>query len=210
MGHTQPPTPAVTDSATGYGLVNDNIFQRRSRSIDMRFYWVRDRFRQGKFLVYWMAGYHNLEEYFAKNQPTIHHWIKRSTYLFLKVYTINYACSMSPNELWGCVGSLTIWGNGRRRENNPLLRGKETDDGQMETNGPIRHAQYWRIQYMPNDIINLMSTLVYKHWGFKLRTNHINNGYHRSKKTPGIWTHGSRLKNLALVVGYFWVTYPGK
>ena len=29
MGHDQPPTPAVTDSATGDGFVNDNILQRR-------------------------------------------------------------------------------------------------------------------------------------------------------------------------------------
>ena len=37
MGHTQPPTPAVTDSTTGYGLVNDNILQWRSRAIGMQF-----------------------------------------------------------------------------------------------------------------------------------------------------------------------------
>ena len=37
MGHAQPPTPAVTDSATGDGFVNDNIHQRRSRAIDMHF-----------------------------------------------------------------------------------------------------------------------------------------------------------------------------
>ena len=56
MGHAQPTTPSVTYSAIGYGFVNDNIRQRISRAIYMRFYWVRDRFRQGKFLVYWMAG----------------------------------------------------------------------------------------------------------------------------------------------------------
>ena len=56
MGHAQPPTPSVTDSATGDGFVNDNILQRSSRAIGMRLYWVRDRVIQENFLVYWMAG----------------------------------------------------------------------------------------------------------------------------------------------------------
>ena len=37
MGNTQLPTPAVTDSATGYGFVNENTCQRRSRATDTQF-----------------------------------------------------------------------------------------------------------------------------------------------------------------------------
>ena len=73
MGHDQPPTPAVMDSATGDVFVNYNIRQRRSRSIYMLFRWVRDRVIQGQFLVYWMAEEHNLEDYFTKHHPTSHH-----------------------------------------------------------------------------------------------------------------------------------------
>ena len=71
MGHAQPPIPAVTESATYDVFFNDNIYQRRSRSIDIYFYWVRDRVRQGQFLVYWMAEEHNLEDYFYQAPP--HH-----------------------------------------------------------------------------------------------------------------------------------------
>ena len=46
MGHTQTPTPLVTESATGDKFSNENIHQRCSRAIDMQFYWVRDRVRQ--------------------------------------------------------------------------------------------------------------------------------------------------------------------
>ena len=81
MGQAQPPTPAVTDSATGGGFFNDNIRQRRSISIDMRFYWVRDRVKQGKFLVYWIYGEHNLADYFTKHHPTSHHRAQRIIYL---------------------------------------------------------------------------------------------------------------------------------
>ena len=68
MGQVKPPTPAVTDSATGDGFVNDNIRQRCSRAIDMCIYWVRDRVRQGRLMVYWMAGEHNIVDYFNKHR----------------------------------------------------------------------------------------------------------------------------------------------
>ena len=73
MGHAQPPNPEVMDSTTGDGFFNDNIRQRRSRAIYIRFYWVRDRVRQGKFLVYQMDVEHNIADYFTKHHPTSHH-----------------------------------------------------------------------------------------------------------------------------------------
>ena len=47
MGHQQLPTPLVKDRATRNGFVNDNIQQQKSREIDMVFYWVCNRGRQG-------------------------------------------------------------------------------------------------------------------------------------------------------------------
>ena len=43
IGHPQPATPIKTDNSTASGIANKSIRQRRSRSMDMRFYWVRDR-----------------------------------------------------------------------------------------------------------------------------------------------------------------------
>ena len=40
------------------------------------------------------------------------------------------------------VESLPSRGNGQRAENFSLLRAKETDDGQTETNKPIRYTIY--------------------------------------------------------------------
>jgi hypothetical protein len=54
LGHPQPPTPMVTDNSTASGIANDSVNQHRSKAMDMRFYWIRDRVRQGQFLhVYW-------------------------------------------------------------------------------------------------------------------------------------------------------------
>ena len=81
MGCAQPPNPEVTYNATEDIFINYNIRQRRSISINVLFYCVRDRFRQRKFLVYWVSGEQNLADYFTKNHPTSHHRFKRSTYI---------------------------------------------------------------------------------------------------------------------------------
>jgi hypothetical protein len=56
LGHPQPATPMVTDNSTDTGIANDSMKQKRSKAMDMRFYRIRDRVRQGQFLVYWKRG----------------------------------------------------------------------------------------------------------------------------------------------------------
>jgi len=53
LGHPQPPTPMQADNSTATGIANDTLKQRRSKAMDMRFYWIRDWIHQGHFLVYW-------------------------------------------------------------------------------------------------------------------------------------------------------------
>jgi hypothetical protein len=48
----------------------------------MRFYWIRDRVRQGQFHVYWSKGSRNRADYFTKHHPASHHRAIRSTYLY--------------------------------------------------------------------------------------------------------------------------------
>lgn len=81
LGHPQPPTPIQTDNACAAGIINDTVKQRRSKAIDMRFYWVRDRVRQNQFLVHWRRGTDNLADYFTKHHSPSHHRLLRSQYL---------------------------------------------------------------------------------------------------------------------------------
>ena len=81
MGHAQPPTPIVTDNSTASGIVNDTVKQKRSKAVDMRFYWIRDRVRKGEFIVYWRKGATNKADYFTKHHSPTHHRKIRSTYL---------------------------------------------------------------------------------------------------------------------------------
>ena len=46
MGHPQPPTLVVTDNTAANSIVNRMAKRKRSRVIDMRFYWVRDIIQQ--------------------------------------------------------------------------------------------------------------------------------------------------------------------
>lgn len=72
MGHPQPPTPIQTDNSCAAGTANSMVKQRRSKAIDMRFYWVRDRVRQQQFNVHWRRGVDNLADNLADNF-TKHH-----------------------------------------------------------------------------------------------------------------------------------------
>ena len=81
MGWPQTATRLTTDNSTARGIVNDSIKQQRSRTIDMRFYWLRDRVRQGQFTVVWAPGSTNLADYFTKHHPPHHHRAMRPVYL---------------------------------------------------------------------------------------------------------------------------------
>ena len=49
MGYPQPSTPIKTDNSTAAGIVNSSIRQKKSKAMDMRFYWVKDRVSQKTF-----------------------------------------------------------------------------------------------------------------------------------------------------------------
>jgi hypothetical protein len=53
LGHPRPATPMQTNNSMAAGFSNDIIKQKRSKAMDMRFYWLQDRVWQGHFLTYW-------------------------------------------------------------------------------------------------------------------------------------------------------------
>jgi hypothetical protein len=52
FGNKQPPTPMEMDNTTATGYSNGTIKQKRSKAMDMHFYWIKDRVKQGQFNVY--------------------------------------------------------------------------------------------------------------------------------------------------------------
>ena len=57
------------------GIANRTINQKKSKAMDLRFYWIRDRVDQKQYIVKWQPGPSNLADYFTKAHP-VHH-VKR-------------------------------------------------------------------------------------------------------------------------------------
>ena len=81
LGHPQPPTPIKTDNKTASAFANNTLQSKRSKSWDMRYFWIKDKITEGEFLVYWDKGLHNFADYFTKHFPPNYHQKIRSTYV---------------------------------------------------------------------------------------------------------------------------------
>jgi hypothetical protein len=81
LGHQQEATPIQTDNTTALGIANGTIKQRRTRAIDMRYYWIQDRVKQGHFQVYYGPSNDNRGDYFTKHFVAAHHRLVRPIYL---------------------------------------------------------------------------------------------------------------------------------
>jgi hypothetical protein len=73
IGAQSAPPPMETDNTTATGYSNGTIKQKRTKAMDMRFYWIKDRVKQGQFNVYWGSGFQNLADYFTKHHSLAHH-----------------------------------------------------------------------------------------------------------------------------------------
>jgi hypothetical protein len=73
MGYPQPPTFILCDNMCAVGIATDTVKAKRSKAIDMRYHWVRDRIRNGQFVVTWIKGADNLADFFTKALPVHRH-----------------------------------------------------------------------------------------------------------------------------------------
>jgi hypothetical protein len=89
LGHKQPPTPMETDNTTVTGYINGPITQKQTKSMDKRFYWIKDRVKQGQFEIYWGPGFQNLADYFTKHHSLVHHKRIRDVYIHADERPIN-------------------------------------------------------------------------------------------------------------------------
>ncbi len=56
LGYPQPPTLLRMDNTVAIGIATESINAKRSKSMDMRFFWIIDRIKQGQFLVKHIPG----------------------------------------------------------------------------------------------------------------------------------------------------------
>ena len=62
LGYPQPATVILCDNKCAHGIATDTIKPKRTKGVDMKFHWIRDRIRQGQFQVMWRKGVDNLAE----------------------------------------------------------------------------------------------------------------------------------------------------
>ena len=59
----------LCDNECAVGLASDTVRAKKSKAIDMRFDWIRDRVRQKQFIVSFLPGSLNLADFFTKSLP---------------------------------------------------------------------------------------------------------------------------------------------
>ena len=100
LGHPQPPTRMRTDNVTAEGFVHNTIKQKRSRTFDRQYWWLKDRESQLQFHIIWDPGIFNLADYPTKHHISTHHKKVRPIYL--------YEGAASPRTLQGCAKILSV------------------------------------------------------------------------------------------------------
>ena len=77
MGWPEPPTPIQTDNTTAESVVNNKIFTKKLKSMDLRLHWLRCRETQKQFRIYWDKGPNNCGDYHTKQHPPVYGEAKR-------------------------------------------------------------------------------------------------------------------------------------
>ncbi|KAL7483088.1 hypothetical protein ACHAW6_013638 [Cyclotella cf. meneghiniana] len=103
LGHPQPTTPIHCDNSTATGIANNTVKRQRSRSMEMRYFWIADQVARKQFSVHWHPGLENMGDYYTKHHPPSHHQRVRPYYLFEPTSPLELPQAPTPEELQGCA-----------------------------------------------------------------------------------------------------------
>jgi hypothetical protein len=63
------------------GVINSKVQPKRTKAMDMRFHWLRNRECQQQFRTYWQPGKLNYANNWTKHHPETHHRNMRKEFL---------------------------------------------------------------------------------------------------------------------------------
>ena len=95
MGHRQPSTPLQTDNRTAQAILCGVCKQKRSKSNDINFHWIRYRIKQKQFKVTWGPEKLNFGDDSTKHHPVSYHKTMWPINLYVK--------GRIPSSLKGCI-----------------------------------------------------------------------------------------------------------
>jgi hypothetical protein len=98
VGHPHPATSMETDNTTVTGNINGTILKKHTKAMDMIFYWIKDRVKQGQFNLYWGPVYQNLASFAGASL------IMREIYIHANEQLINRKI-IRYSALRGCVNT---------------------------------------------------------------------------------------------------------
>jgi len=81
IGHKQLATPMQTNNDMADAVINRKVQPKRTKAMDMRFHWLKDRECQEQFRIYWRPGKLNYADYWTKHHPAAHHQNIRKEFL---------------------------------------------------------------------------------------------------------------------------------
>jgi hypothetical protein len=69
LGYPQPATSLRMDNIVALGIAEGKTNGKRSKSMDMRFFWLADRVRQTQFRIHHVPGQWDIADFFTKPLP---------------------------------------------------------------------------------------------------------------------------------------------
>ena len=88
------------------GKANNTVKRQRSRSMEMRYFWVCDKIAQDAYNIKWHPWQENLADYQSKHHTGAHHQAVRPWYLHESTSPLVLPRATRPSTLKGCVGTL--------------------------------------------------------------------------------------------------------
>ena len=84
LGYPQNETDFFCDNLFAVGIIANNTLNlKRTKTIDMRYHWIRDQVKLRVFKITWKAGKFNLADFFTKAHSVKHHLDIRWKYMYL-------------------------------------------------------------------------------------------------------------------------------
>ena len=140
LGHPQPPTPIHIDNTTTVGIVNNTIKRQKSRSMEMRYFWLLDQEAQRMFEFIYQPGQENLGDYPTKLHSGDHHQHVRPYYVHMTNSPAFLPRALKPASRRGCV---SILGDAYRKRSPLPSITTESRDG---TAASVHHIRSTRIR----------------------------------------------------------------
>ena len=110
MGHPQPgPTTVTTDNSTAVGLTKNTMVPKASKSMDMRFQWLKCRHAQQLFKYLWARVTKNRANYPSKHHPAKHCLLVRPWYVIDTTWALPPCIMMSHTKGGTSTQFNSIW-----------------------------------------------------------------------------------------------------